>query len=242
MALTGIFLCTFLIVHMVGNLQLFKADGGFAFNNYAVLMTTNPLIKFVSYGLYAMILFHAFWGLYLEVQNKKARSQRYAVVNNSSSWASRNMAILGTILLVYIAVHMGDFWYDYKFGYVPFKEYVEDVKTGEIISQREMEEGYTQDVKVVEYSDQEAGLRTIIIKDLYAEVAESFRQPLLALFYVLSMVALSYHLVHGFQSAFQSLGLNHPKYTPLIKNVGVWVFAILIPLAFAAMPLYFLVK
>jgi len=242
MALTGIFLCTFLIVHMVGNLQLFKGDDGFAFNQYAVLMTTNPLIKFVSYGLYAMILFHAFWGLYLEVQNRKARPQRYAVVNNSSSWASRNMAILGTILLVYIAVHMGDFWYEYKFGYVPFKEYVEEIKTGEIISQRSMEEGYVQEVKVVEYVDQEKDLRTIIIKDLYAEVAESFRNPLLVVFYVLSMVALSYHLVHGFQSAFQSLGLNHPKYTPLIKNVGIWVFAILIPLAFAAMPLYFLVK
>ena len=56
MALTGLFLCTFLIVHMVGNLQLFNDDGGYSFNAYAVFMTTNPLIKTVSYGLYAMIL------------------------------------------------------------------------------------------------------------------------------------------------------------------------------------------
>ncbi len=65
MALTGLFLCTFLLIHLIGNLQLYKHDGGLAFNTYAVFMTTNPLIKFTSYGLYATILFHAFWGLYL---------------------------------------------------------------------------------------------------------------------------------------------------------------------------------
>jgi succinate dehydrogenase / fumarate reductase cytochrome b subunit len=242
MSLTGIFLCTFLIVHMVGNLQVFKSDGGFAFNKYAVLMTTNPLIKTVSYGLYAMILFHAFWGLYLEIQNRKARPQRYAYVKNSSSWASRNMAVLGTILLVYIAVHMGDFWFDYKFGHVPYKEYIENVKTGELISQQAMPEEYTQTVKQIEYTDEAAGTRRVIVKDLYYEVAESFENPILVVFYVLSMLVLSYHLVHGFQSAFQTLGINHPKYSPFIKAIGLWVFAILIPIGFAAMPIYFFIK
>jgi succinate dehydrogenase / fumarate reductase cytochrome b subunit len=175
MALTGLFLCTFLIVHMVGNLQLFNGDGGYSFNKYAVFMTTNPLIKTVSYGLYAMILFHAFWGLYVTYINRKARSTRYAVTNNSSSWASRNMAILGTVLLVYIAVHMGDFWFDYKFGHVPFTKYVEDVTSGQLISQEAMAKDYSQEVKMASFSNEAAGTEIVIIKDLYAEVSEAFQ-------------------------------------------------------------------
>lgn len=241
MALTGLFLCTFLIVHMVGNLQLFNADGGYSFNKYAVFMTTNPLIKTVSYGLYAMILFHAFWGIYVTYQNRKARSSRYAVVNNSSSWASRNMAVLGTILLVYIAVHMGDFWFEYKFGHVPFTKYVEDVTTGKLISQEAMPTDYVQEVKMASFANEAAGTETVIMKDLYAEVSEAFQNIFIVIFYILSMGALSYHLVHGFQSGFQTLGLNHPKYNGLIKNIGVGVFALVIPVAFAAMPLYFLI-
>lgn len=242
MSLTGLFLCTFLIVHLVGNFQLFKHDGGYAFNKYAVFMTTFPLIKFVSYGLYAMILFHAFWGLYLAYKNRQARPVRYAVEKNSSSWASRNMAILGTIMLVYIAVHMGDFWAEYKFGHLPYKQYVEDLKTGALVSETEMPETYTQDVKMIETFNEAAQTRTIIVKDLYEEVAEAFKNPLLSIFYVLSMVAVAFHLIHGFQSAFQTLGWNHPKYTPLVKTLSTWLFGVLIPAAFAAMPIYFLIK
>jgi len=242
MALTGLFLCTFLIVHMVGNLQLFNEDGGYSFNKYAVFMTTNPLIKTVSYGLYAMILFHAFWGLYVTYTNRKARSTRYAVTNSSSSWASRNMAVLGTVLLVYIAVHMGDFWFDYKFGHVPFTKYVENVTSGQLISQEAMAKGYSQEVKMASFANEAAGTETVIMKDLYAEVSEAFQNIFIVIFYVLSMAALSFHLVHGFQSGFQTLGLNHPKYNGLIKNIGIGIFAIAIPLAFAAMPVYFLLR
>ncbi|MFT7273416.1 MAG: succinate dehydrogenase / fumarate reductase cytochrome b subunit, partial [Spirosomataceae bacterium] len=82
----------------------------------------------------------------------------------------------------------------------------------------------------------------VIIKDLYAEVSEAFQNIFIVIFYVLSMAALSFHLVHGFQSGFQTLGLNHPKYNGLIKNIGIGIFAIAIPLAFAAMPIYFLLR
>ena len=134
MSLTGLFLCTFLLVHLIGNLQLFKNDGGYAFNKYAVFMTTFPLIKIVSYVNYALILFHAFWGLYLEYQNRKARPVAYAVVRNQSSFSSRNMAILGTILLVYIVVHMGDFWYKFHNEPLPYVQYTENVTSGEIVA------------------------------------------------------------------------------------------------------------
>jgi succinate dehydrogenase / fumarate reductase cytochrome b subunit len=81
MGLTGIFLCTFLVVHVSGNFQLFKADQGLAFNEYTVFMTTNPLIKVVSYLLYASIIFHAIKGLHLAYKNTQGRPVKYAVTN-----------------------------------------------------------------------------------------------------------------------------------------------------------------
>lgn len=238
MALTGLFLCTFLVVHFIGNLQLFKNDGGYAFNNYAVFMTTFPVIKVVSYVNYFLILFHAFWGIYITYQNKVARPVSYAVVKNSSSVFSRNMAILGVILLVYLVVHMSDFWYKYHYHDLPFVKYTESLASGEVTTEA-MDAGYTQISKKVESYNEAAGTKSIIVKDLYQVVNFAFKNILLVLFYVLAMFAVSFHLVHGFQSAFQSLGLNHVKYNGLIKNLGLWVFAILIPIGYAAMPLYF---
>ncbi|MFB0907791.1 MAG: succinate dehydrogenase, partial [Spirosomataceae bacterium] len=139
-------------------------------------------------------------------------------------------------------VHMGDFWFDYKFGHVPFTKYVEDVTSGQLISQEAMAKDYSQEVKMASFSNEAAGTEIVIIKDLYAEVSEAFQNIFIVIFYVLSMAALSFHLVHGFQSGFQTLGLNHPKYNGLIKNIGIGIFAIAIPLAFAAMPIYFLLR
>jgi succinate dehydrogenase / fumarate reductase, cytochrome b subunit len=238
MALTGLFLCTFLVVHLIGNLQLFKNDGGYAFNSYAVFMTTFPVIKIVSYANYALILFHAFWGIYVTYQNKKSRPTAYAVTNKSSNVFSRNMAVLGTILLVYLVVHMSDFWYKYHNENLPYVQYTETLSTGQVVSQMK-EDSYTQEVKKLESYNEAAGTKTIIVKDLYTVVAFAFKNIILVLFYVLSMFAVSFHLFHGFQSAFQTLGVNHPKYSPLIKFIGIWIFAILIPIGYAAMPLYF---
>src|SRR5690606_6169832 len=92
MALTGLFLITFLVVHLAGNFQLLKNDGGQAFNEYAAFMTTNTLIRIISIVLYASILIHIIWSLILTIHNRKARgSERYKVVDNSSPWTSRNM-------------------------------------------------------------------------------------------------------------------------------------------------------
>ena len=242
MALTGLFLCSFLIVHMSGNLQLFKQDDGLAFNIYAVFMTTNPLVKTISYGLYAFIILHAIEGLYLAYQNRQARgSQRYVVSNGkaNSSWFSRSMALLGTILLVFIVVHMSNFWFKYKFGYVPYTQYEQNLVTGEVASAPF--EGQINN-KLEEYVREESNTRVVIVKDLYRSVMEGFKNPILVLFYVLSMFAVSFHLVHGFKSAFQTLGINHSKYNPLLNFLGVGVFGIIIPIGFALMPLYFFFK
>jgi succinate dehydrogenase / fumarate reductase cytochrome b subunit len=74
--------------------------------------------------------------------------------------------------------------------------------------------------------------------DMYQLVTSAFTSPLYAAFYVIALVGVGLHLSHGFQSAFQTLGLNHPRYTPLIKKAGI-AFAILVALGFASMPIYF---
>ncbi len=78
-------------------------------------------------------------------------------------------------------------------------------------------------------------------KDLYMLVATSYSQWWYSTIYVISMLALAFHLSHGFSSAFQTLGLNHVKYNSLIKGAGL-VFSIIVPLIFALMPIYLYFK
>jgi succinate dehydrogenase / fumarate reductase cytochrome b subunit len=235
MSLTGLFLCSFLIVHLIGNMQLFKSDGGLAFNEYAVFMTSNPLIKIISYGLYASILFHAFWGLYITGQNRKARPVGYAMIDGkaNSRWMSRWMGVLGTTILVFLVVHMTNFWGRYHFAEIPYTHYTQDLSTGQLA----WEATEAIDTKKVQFT--EGNIETTIVKDLYIVVADSFHLGWYVLLYVISMAALAFHLVHGFGSAFQSLGINHTKYNRLIRLIGIWGFGIIIPILFAAMPVYF---
>lgn len=239
MALTGLFLCLFLVVHVSGNLALFRNDNGQAFNEYSVFMTTFPPIKIVSYLLYASILAHAIDALILTMANRRARPTAYQVNRPSanSSWASRNMGLLGSVLLFFIIIHMKDFWFEYKFGHLPYVKYETDLSTG--LTSGTPYEGQIEG-KMLEYVNE--GTRVVIVKDLYREVAEAFSQPLIALLYVVCMFSVAFHLYHGFQSGFQTLGINHPKYNAALKLIGNWVFGLIIPALFASMPLYFLIK
>ena len=210
MGLTGLFLILFLIVHLIGNFQLLKDDGGEAFNKYTYFMTHNPLIKTVSYGLYFFIIAHTIQGLLLWSANRKAKGQAYAVKASvpGVKIESQYMALLGTLILFFLIIHMGDFWYKMKFTDLMAMRSYGDFAEGEPI------------------------------KDLYARVSEAFLNPLLIAAYVVGQIVLFFHLKHGFQSAFQTLGINHPKYTPFIKSVGL-VYAIIVPLGFAIIPIIF---
>lgn len=203
MALTGLFLCVFLVVHLLGNLQLFipGEEGREAFNGYSKFMTSNPLIKTVSYLLYASIILHAAVSLILTAQNRKARPVRYAKSTPSanSTWSSRNMGILGTVILIFIVIHMKSFWYEMHWGGLPMDPW-----------------GH---------------------KDLYTITVAAFKEGWYVALYVFSMAAIAFHLVHGFASAFQTLGLRNKKYYPFINGFG-WFFALSISAAFAAIPLY----
>jgi succinate dehydrogenase / fumarate reductase, cytochrome b subunit len=203
MAFSGLFIILFLAVHLAGNLQLLKDDGGEAFNIYAYFMTHNPLIKTVAYVNYAIFLAHIVWAVALTIYNRQARgSESYAVTSSKSSiWSSRNMGILGTIIFVFLVIHMTQFWGQMKFGSIPYKS----------------------------YGAQE-------VKDLYTVCALAFKEWWIVALYCISMVAIAFHLWHGFSSAFQTLGLNHMKYNPVINLVGR-TFSIVVPALFALIPI-----
>ena len=203
MALTGLFLILFLLIHLIGNLQLLKSDGGQAFNIYARFMTTNPLIMTVSYLNYAAILLHVGWAFFLTIRNRAARGpQGYAVNKNSSAWTSRNMGILGTLVLIFLVIHLKGFWAEMHWGAITYKNY----------------DG-------------------VEVKDLYLVVDEAYQSLVYVGIYVFSMGALAFHLWHGFTSAFQTLGMNHMKYNPMIRFIGKG-FAIIVPALFALIPIW----
>lgn len=235
MAFTGLFLCLFLLGHLAGNLQLFLGgyEGQLQFNEYAVFMTTNPAVKILSYVTYISILFHAIDGIIISIANRKARPKgyEYSKPSANSIWSSRNMGILGTVIFVYIVVHMQNFWYEYKFGEVPFMS----SETGEPL---------LQDGTIVTGGNVENGnvvfngeIMGAAMGDLHTVVIDGFKNPLLVAFYVLGMIAIAFHLFHGFQSSFQSLGLRNKKYSPLVVKSG-YAFAIIIPALFAVIPVY----
>ena len=254
MALTGLFLCSFLTGHLAGNLQLIFSDA-LHFNQYALFMTSNPAVKILSYLTYISILFHAVDGIMLTFQNKAARPIQYAKNNPSknSAWASRNMAILGTVILVFIVTHMVNFW-----AKMHFDENM-PLQTVMIQAQGQPQEFYLTtdggylpkaqvDQKMILIKDRtnfyDAGANVKIkegYKDLYKITVAFFKDPkyglIFTLLYVLSMLVLSFHLLHGFKSAFQSIGLNHPKYTPTLTFFGK-AFAIVVPLLFAIIPVF----
>ena len=203
LALPGLFLCLFLVGHLAGNLQLFVGgeEGRLKFNEYAKFMTSNPAVKLLSYVTYFSILFHAIWGILIAKKNEKARGVNYAYnqPGKNSSWASRNMALLGVITLVFLIIHLKSFWYEMHWGAI--------------------------------------GVDANGNKDLHTIVVAAFKQWWYVLLYVISMIALAYHLLHGFQSAFQTLGLSHPKYSPVIKGFGR-IFSIAVCFLFAIIPVY----
>lgn len=265
MALTGLFLCLFLAGHLAGNLQLLVPNNALNFNQYALFMTSNPAVKLLSYLTYISILFHAIDGILLTIQNKKARPIGYAKTDgSSSSFASRNMAVLGTIILVFIATHMVNFWAKMHFDknmpimtktievqgqkqvfyvgtqvgqYFPVDQVA---KEGEKAEQSMMPKQFVIKNRTELYYSQADVKTADLYKDLYKLTVAFFKDAKYGLYftigYVLAMLALSFHLWHGFQSAFQTIGVNSSKLTPVIKFFGK-AFAIIVPLLFAIIPL-----
>jgi succinate dehydrogenase / fumarate reductase cytochrome b subunit len=264
MALTGLFLCIFLIGHLAGNLQLLIPNNALNFNKYALFMTTNPAVKILSYLTYISILFHAIDGIMLTIQNIKARPIGYAKTNASanSTFASRNMAVLGTLILVFIVTHMVNFWAKMHFDQnIPLQTVSVDfmgqkqelylMTNGSYMPVDQIAKSKDQAIATnaqmhienrTEFINTQANLKVGEgYKDLYKITVAFFKDPqyglIATILYVIAMGVLSFHLLHGFQSAFQSLGLNSSTWTPKIKLFGK-LFAIIVPILFAIIPIY----
>lgn len=206
MAFAGLFLITFLVVHLGINLFLLpfiKDDGGEWFRIAASFMANNWIIKVFEIVLFGGFILHIILGLIVQVQNWMARPDRYKVEGYShTSFFSKFMIHTGVIIFIFIAIHLTNFYF-IRLGWVSPPGGIEDKH------------------------------------DFYVITRLLFANTAYSLFYMVCMVFLGFHLNHAFQSAFQTLGLSHTKYTPVIKCIGN-LYSILIPLGFLIIPLYFL--
>ena len=216
MGFTGIFLVLFLIVHVGLNACIWAAaydptDQGQMFNKVAHFMGSNVLPRILEIGLFAGFFLHIFQGYLLTLENRKKRSIGYDVAYaDGSKWYSRSMAILGTLLLMFLVMHIYHFWTPSRLGGM----------------------GTVQPLEEVYYN----GIKH---HNLYAEMRNVFvGNTLIVALYVLACGSLAYHLLHGFQSAFKTIGIHNKKINGLIHSVGVG-FSIIVPLLFALMPLSF---
>lgn len=203
MSLSGLFLVTFIAVHLGLNLLLIFDNSGELFNQGAHFMATNPLIKIMEPILGLGFVIHIVWSFYLEYQNWKARPVKYAKKNMSgaSTWASRNMLILGALVLVFLGLHIMDFFWVIKFK----PEEIEQLAKGD-----------------------------------YDLVAGLFKTSVFAcILYIIGGILLGIHLSHGFWSAFHTLGLNNKNWIKRWKVVGN-IYAIVVAIGFAIIPLYFM--
>lgn len=231
MALTGLFLVSFLFIHLSGNLLLLSQDDGFSFNQFCHFMGTNPVIRVLEYVLFAGFIIHIATAYVLIAKNKSRRPVAYAVGSKTPrvSWYSKNMALTGTLILVFLVLHIKTFWYEFKFGTLPKVYYTEIVGVGEHnqASVNSIKPGEQAPKGVQVYANY-----TIIAKEVFA-------QPAYVIVYILSFVLLGMHLIHGFASGFQTLGLAHKKYTPIIRGLGLLI-SVVIPLGFALIPIQIL--
>lgn len=200
MAITGLFLYIYLIIHLAANLLLLLTDP-VPFNTYADIMSSgaNIPIRIIEVVLFLAFIYHIINGIRLWIANKKARGVSYNVNSPAanSTFFSRFMVHSGVIVFIFLVIHLRTFFIKYKFNPPP--------------------------------------------ETMYDSAQIAFSNTYYSLFYILAMILLAFHLVHGFQSAFQTLGLRHSKYTSFIKGFGI-VFSILLCAGFAIIPLYILIN
>lgn len=209
MALSGLFFCVFLLVHLEGNIMLYI--GAEAFNHHTdtlanLSIMSLPVIKIMEVLMVILFLIHIYTSAVLTLENRAARPERYAmdVSAGKRTFMSKNMFITGSLILVFVVLHLIGF----KFG---------------------------------EWSHDPVAMADPNNMTLYALVADSFKNVFYAGFYFIACIVLGFHLNHAFQSAFQTLGINHKKYTPFIKVVGS-LYSIVVALGFASFPAYFYIS
>ena len=204
MGLTGLFLVSFLVVHVGINACIWANDGGEMFNKAAHFMGSTVVIRIMEVGLFLGIFLHIIQGYVLAASNQSKRKIGYQVTmgNKGSTWYSRSMGLLGTILLLFFILHWWHFWIPSRFTGVE-----EIVLPG---SEKKLYNVY--------------GLMKVTFSELWVVIV-----------YVIACFSLFWHLLHGFQSAFRTMGLQNQRYISIVRSTGIG-FSVLVPLAFAMMP------
>jgi succinate dehydrogenase / fumarate reductase, cytochrome b subunit len=191
MALAGLFLLTFLPVHLIINFMLLRSDPE-PFNKAAHFMATFPLIKIIEIVLIGAILIHITWGVMLQIQNWLARPVGYVSGNKSdTSFFSRFMIWTGASILTFLVLHFFNFYF---------------IKLGLVAGDPE---------------------------NFYSVAHNLFKISAYNYIYLTCFLLLGFHLYHAFSSAFQTLGLNHRIWTPIVK-VAALIYAIVLPACFAS--------
>jgi succinate dehydrogenase cytochrome b subunit len=198
-AVTGLCLFLYLILHLAGNLLVFA--GPTIFNGYSHQLISNPLLVPVEILLLAVFLLHIYKVVRMWVANRGARPVAYARKEwaghtSRKSFSSATMILSGAIILLFVVLHVRMF----KYG--------------------------------PEYSVPGTNIR-----DLYRLEMEIFSNPITVAFYVLCLLVVGSHLWHGISSAFQSLGVDHPRYTPWIRAAGQ-ILALIIAAGFIVIPIW----
>lgn len=211
MSLSGLFLISFLCVHLALNLLLIVDNSGELFNQGAHFMATNPIIKIVEPILALGFIIHIIWATVLTLQNQKARPVGYDKNSQcvNATWASRNMFILGGMVLVFLVIHLYNFWWNIKFPSLGTP--LSTIMVGNV----EMEDAYTL-------------------------VASLFKSSIVyCLIYIVGAILVGLHLTHGFWSAFQSIGFCNDIWKKRLECVA-YFFAIALAVGFSIIPLYFI--
>ena len=213
MALTGLFLISFLLVHAGVNSCIFydlntpftnHLENGSMFNRAAFFMGNSLVVRILEFGLFAGFILHIIQGYAIELKNRSKRNKGYQVSlgNRGSTWYSRSMALLGTLIFLFLIVHIAQFW-------VPSR-----------ITQSGVEE--------VTY-------RGVEVHNMFLKMYQVFQQPWVVILYLVGVFSLAFHLFHGFQSAFRTMGVHNKKYLVMLKSLG-YGFTIIVCLLFALMP------
>ncbi len=204
MSLMGLFLLTFLLVHLTLNsFLLFDKE---LFNEGAHFMGTNPLIQVFQWVLFAGFAIHIIYGIILQIQNWMSRPKGY----KKRAWMeqspfSRYMIYTGLLIFIFLAIHLTNFFF---------------VKMGWVGS------------GIPEVGGKE---------DMGQLVIDLFHNGGYVTLYVVLFLLMGFHLDHAFQSAFQTLGLNHKTYWGFIKGLSR-VYAIVVTLGFVIIPLFLYFK
>jgi succinate dehydrogenase / fumarate reductase cytochrome b subunit len=193
---TGLAFCVFVAVHLMGNLTIYAGKDSFL-SYVDHLHSVEALVTLAEFGLIFLAVLHIGMGLYLFLENRRARPAAYAIDRSAGgrTIGSRTAPYTGALILIFVIFHL------IKFRFVD-KMTINDF---------------------------------IILSNTFSEFG------FWTLFYIAGVIVVAVHVSHGFWSGFQTLGLNHPKYSPWVERVGI-IFSLILGIGFASIPVFLFVS